>query len=139
MKRAFSVSAVLFLLSIAVSASDSNGLLRGGDWLEMSTAERLIYIQGVHDVAAVSPIFIATKIQRGQEAAAKETLGALNDFVLTGLFPKEIVGALDGFYNDRSNVRIPILFAIRWAELKGSVRDAEAARLRATYPKDGKQ
>lgn len=139
MKKLFSISAISILVCICAAAADTNGLLSGADWLEITTAEKLMYIHAVHDVAVVSPIFVVTKVQKGREAAATETLGALNDFVLTGLYPREVMAALDGFYNNPSNVRVPTLLAIRWTKLKGSERDAEAARLRAAYPQDGKQ
>ncbi len=131
-------SAILLGICLCARSADSTGLRGGRDWLEMNTSEKFMYIHGAHDMAVASPIFIFAKVQNEQKTLAKEAIGALDDFTLIGLYPSEVIGALDGFYANASNVRVPILLAIKWVKLKGNERDAEAARLRAIYPNDGK-
>jgi len=111
--------------------SSVDHVLDGRAWLRLSEIQKFMYYRGMWDMM-VSASHIAKANDR------IELADSLRELIVTELSYREIQAALDAFYANPSNVRVPIVAAFKWIKLRGEERDAEAARLRAMYPKDGK-
>ena len=137
MKRLILISTVLLGISLCARAddsddpfSDANSLLDGRAWVQMNTLAKLMYLRSAHDAVAIAPVFMI---------AHGGIPDPLEEISFIGLSYAEVQAALDVFYTNSSNVRIPILMAFKWVKLRGPEREAEAVKLRSFYPKEGKQ
>jgi hypothetical protein len=128
MKRLLLVSAVALGLNLVAFAADSDdrftlGGLNGRGWSGLSESEKVCYLRGIYDgVGLVNDL---------------KTLRRLTDAVWVDVPHEEIAQAVDAFYADSLNRRIPVISALTWVKRKSkgataSELDQMAARIRAS-------
>jgi hypothetical protein len=126
MKKRMLLSAILFGVCLwansAGERASTSWQFNGHGWLTMTPPQKLSYLRGMYDGLSL-----------GQEAG-----GLIAKAPMQGMTFGEIRTALDAFYADASNVRIPVLFAHVWLKHKvGGASpqelDAEAAKFRRMF------
>ena len=118
--------AVLFFVALTPAFADDNdylltaGCLNGRGWSALDESSKAMYVRGIYDGMQLLSLF-------DQDPELK-IIRRLNDAaVLVGVPLKEIAQAVDLFYADSLNRRIPVYAAPTWAKLKSG--GATAAQL----------
>jgi hypothetical protein len=103
----------------------TNGMNNGYLWEEGSSSEKKLYVTGIADGVFLQSVVVASKT---------------GDTAPPALYPKgfpitDVVQGVDAFYQDRTNIKVPILFSYLYVmtKIKGAPQqelDAMAARLR---------
>jgi hypothetical protein len=125
-------SAVLvFLLAISMVAADTEtaSLTNGRGWVGMNDSSKAFYVRGVYD-CAMAPFDVDLK-----EATAFD-IGTR--IYMPGTTFVEMAKAVDGFYSDSLNMRIPVIYALMWVKTKHDgtapeILEQYAATLRAKF------
>jgi hypothetical protein len=127
--RSFVVFALvaLVLTSVAFAADSDDRLTLGGlnglGWSGLSEPEKVCYLRGIYDgIGLVGDL---------------KTLRYLTDAIWVDVPHEEIARAVDAFYADSLNRRIPVISALTWVKRKSngataSELDQMAARIRAS-------
>jgi hypothetical protein len=107
--------------------TNTNGLNNGYLWDKGSPAEKQLYVTGIADGVFLQSVIAATKT--GAANPADTSLYRKRFLII------DIVQGIDAFYEDRTNVKVPILFSYLYVmtKIKGASQqelDAMAARLR---------
>ena len=108
---------ILLLLSSAASHAQfgvTDGFNNGYVWERGSAQEKKMYISGIGDGIMLQSVSVAAES------------GKLNP---PSLYPKgvivtDVVGEMDALYQDRSNIRIPIIFSYMYVvrKMKGATQ-----------------
>jgi hypothetical protein len=127
MKNAF----LLLLAAIPLLAADTETatLVNGRGWAGMNDSSKAFYVRGVYD-CAMAPFTVNLKEPGGLD------IGILID--MAGTTFGEMAKAVDGFYSDSLNMRIPVIWALMWVKSKHDGASPEileryAANLRAKF------
>jgi hypothetical protein len=132
MKTAFLVL-LLLLAAIPLLAADpefeTGGYLNGRGWQTFDLSSRSLYLRGVVDGASWVTRF----------CSSKDFPSVIADSItMIGITWGEMAKAVDGFYSDSLNMRVPVIDVLEWVKMKhdGATPQAleeKAANLRAKF------
>lgn len=106
-------ASLLLLAAIPVLATDSNfetgSLVNGRGWASMNRDMKVSYLHAVYDCAQVAPMFTP---------GSKQGSGIMSTIDMEGTTFDETSKAIDSFYGESMNGRVPIIFALQWVRMK---------------------
>ena len=108
MKKALVLLAAIPML-VAAADWETGSLMNGRGWSGMSEYAKATYLRGAYDCAAVALAL---------NPMPDKKVDIFYRIEITGSSLAEIAKAIDAFYSDSMNSRIPIVSAMAWVKMK---------------------
>lgn len=96
---------------LRVDVAVSNGRF----WEILNTQSKIFFLMGIHEGMAL--LFQEMSLKEAH-INNKEILEAINSLSSSGFHFSDYVNQIDNFYEDRANIKIPIIEVYRFAQLK---------------------
>ena len=119
----------LLLLVVAVPTlavdTETAGLMNGRAWVDMNDGLKTLYVRGMYD-CALAPFLSPWSIPAKTPGAGD----IITSIEMVGTTFGEMAKAVDVFYSDSLNLRVPVVYAMMWVKNK---HDGDPPKLLEEY------